>query len=1236
MSCTFTGRQKKSNGLLTPKILGLSLSILGLSSCKGILNMPAFTGSEKLSVKAFNVDIGEAVGFTNIPISFGRIPDEVDAYCIQENSFNINDCSWIQGELPTEYVSERGEGRKQLGIWLRNSAGVRSSLFKSKVFFVDMTAPTWSSRGLSHSAYHNSATQGPEVSFNDSAEDNLTGVTYQYAIGSSASIIADIQNWTSLTSSSDFYPSGFSGLSDGQTYYVSMRARDAAGNVSSAVTSSGWTVDFPPSPPLISINASTQNPSQNDDPHVDISFEGGNNFDPSDSITIYAQENCGGTTLTLDTASTGFSTASVTAEISTGQLSGGTHRLSVKVTDVHGSTTCSSSASVSGDGTSYAEYIRDLTPPPAPAIILSSPSSSPDDDPTPTFSITLTGGASFLSGDTLSLHEGADCSGSSVGANLNPGTGASALISRTNRMGISTRTFRVKVTDYAGNSTCSSTHLNNSNGFAYATYEFTGEVHAVTVTLSPTDPYERSYRKYLDSTFFTSLGLWNAGTAGSKKLIHRSGDGVVKLYEDCVEDDYLENISAPTLSGAASDCFYTVSTPAIPQTAGQMYTSSLELAIEESNGDIIDIIDITFSAEPPCYGSRLTGSPFAFGDGSADAPYLICTATQLQQIGSSSAYFDDYFDIDTDIDLTSMAATAWNPIGNDTTAFTGKWNTLKYGGTRTPAPRITGFSVSKAATDYVGFFGHISNGAVIRDLDLETKTSATILGEDYVGLIGSIHNTTLTDVATLYDITLTVKDSATFTGQDYLGAIGNIRYDVAPTAHVANIYNIDFVVEDNLTMTGRDYVGTIGRIYTADVIPLTGTATASYSILGGVSNTSWNFDFPQNGGTYNITGRNAVGLIAGSVATPLLLSSGTNFPTTFTNNIIVSGHGSVGGLAGEGSGLMFGGSGSTISNVDVTGTGSYVGGVAGVLYQYNWQLGKNSYIKDYTLGAAGSVTATGVGEAGIGGLVGAYFGVGAYTSTESIYSTKVSLNVSAPDSDSVGGIAGSQGGCSGGAYIARSAYIGTVTGRDYVGGISGSGCNAAIYESYSQGSVNGRARTGGLHGYGGGVGIYNSYSEADVIGSNHYVGGISGYGTTIERSYSSGDVSSNAGGHWVGGLVGQAGDWTVVNVRYSFAMGAVFTSSSNFGGIAGLINANATLTDVYWDETRTGMAACFQSNSGTVNSCSAVNAGNSNPTYFELGLNAPIYFGVGDARNWDTTTIWDVSSGLPTLRRARY
>ncbi|MEE9167490.1 MAG: SBBP repeat-containing protein, partial [Candidatus Neomarinimicrobiota bacterium] len=87
--------------------------------------------------------------------------------------------------------------------------------------------------------------------------DNVGVTSYEWAIGTTSGG-TDVQDWTSAGSSTSASASSLS-LTDGTTYYVSVRAKDAAGNTSSVVTSDGVTVDV--TVPTVTISSTVSSPT---------------------------------------------------------------------------------------------------------------------------------------------------------------------------------------------------------------------------------------------------------------------------------------------------------------------------------------------------------------------------------------------------------------------------------------------------------------------------------------------------------------------------------------------------------------------------------------------------------------------------------------------------------------------------------------------------------------------------------------------------------------------------------------------------------------------------------------------------------------------------------------------------------------------------------------------------------------------------------------------------------------
>ena len=155
----------------------------------------------------------------------------------------------------------------------------------------------------------------------------------------------------------------------------------------------------------------------------------------------------------------------------------------------------------------------------------------------------------------------------------------------------------------------------------------------------------------------------------------------------------------------------------------------------------------------------ISGATFAqfsgSGSGTSSDPYLIFNPIQLDQVRNFLGQSEVCFKLMADIDLTEFIADnypsdGWLPIGNSSAKFQGTFN----GNGKT----ITGLTINRGTTDYVGFFGYIS-GATIKDL---TVVAISIKGKQDVGGIAGHSdgsNISLCEV------------EVNLTGTDYLGGI---------------------------------------------------------------------------------------------------------------------------------------------------------------------------------------------------------------------------------------------------------------------------------------------------------------------------------------------------------------------------------------------------------------------------------------------------------------------------------
>ena len=97
------------------------------------------------------------------------------------------------------------------------------------------------------------------------------------------------------------------------------------------------------------------------------------------------------------------------------------------------------------------------------------------------------------------------------------------------------------------------------------------------------------------------------------------------------------------------------------------------------------------------------------GSGTADDPYRIYNAVQLNQVRNFLNEEDVYFSLEADIDMTDWIAEnnpvqGWQPIGNSSSAFKGVFNGNGH--------IISNLWINRPDTDYIGLFGYVSDGNV--------------------------------------------------------------------------------------------------------------------------------------------------------------------------------------------------------------------------------------------------------------------------------------------------------------------------------------------------------------------------------------------------------------------------------------------------------------------------------------------------------------------------------------------
>ena len=564
-------------------------------------------------------------------------------------------------------------------------------------------------------------------------------------------------------------------------------------------------------------------------------------------------------------------------------------------------------------------------------------------------------------------------------------------------------------------------------------------------------------------------------------------------------------------------------------------------------------------------GELVTETPD--GSGTAADPYVIKTVEQLLAVKND---LDAHYRLANDLDLEGIE---WNCIGTMDEPFTGVFD----GDGHT----ISNFSIEKVSTNYVGFFGVISN-ATIKNL---TITGAHITGKNYVGTVVGL---SLGKTSTIINVHV-----ASGSVKGVLGVGGLVG--AAGTVSINGYINIEGCSSDvEVSATGKYVGGLIGY--------LEGTIKGSYAIgtvqgdlyVGGLVGYSCGCTIENCYSLSVIVGNNYVGGIVGYCA-----GSTTIITTYFAGQITCKG-------------TIYGGICAAVDNVVIT--NSYFNAwVAGIEVTGDYGKLSGSLVHAATYVDWDFTTVWGIEEgvgypylkdnqhvqvpsAGLGTEENPYL----VSTKEQLLAIKYEVNAyyKLVNDIDLGGIEwtpiGDKNTPFGGHFDGQNHtisnfvmtdgnknYVGffgaihnatiinliladiKVEGNHYVGGLVGTafGESNHIENCHIQGSkVNGVAWVGGLIGatqVDASITIIGCSVDAVIVGQGNYVGGIIGYMKgSITTSYVTGSVT---GGDYVGGLVGY-GTYVVIKTSYSLA---VVTGQSYVGGIIAGAAEATTITHCY-------------------------------------------------------------------------
>ena len=580
-------------------------------------------------------------------------------------------------------------------------------------------------------------------------------------------------------------------------------------------------------------------------------------------------------------------------------------------------------------------------------------------------------------------------------------------------------------------------------------------------------------------------------------------------------------------------------------------------------------------------------------------------------------------DIDASGTSTWNSASGFTPIGNGTTAFTGKFNGLGH--------TITGLTVSAATTDYLGLFGKTTGS-----ISNVTLSGSSISGRSYVGAVAGYG-------ADFYNIRIL---GGSVTGSAYVGGMAGYASSTANTVNTSAAVN----GVDAATTPARFIGGMLGAATSA-----VNNATSTGNVT--VTNATASLASGSNALTSTSLGTlHSVGGLIGQLAPSADMTLANNISTgnvtvtttasTCVVNYCIS---NVGGLIGT----MGGSANSTASNWRVTLTDSSTSGnvsvsstTAASMSSHLTNIANNTGGMIGRIGNIGSgmifsgdLTLTNLstsgnvsGYSGVGGLVG-YSHVAGGTAGANVFSNlsatgnitgygaaalvaMPSLNPSFASTGLGGLFAASEGAKAG--QIQNSFYSGDIVsnGGGYIGGLVGA-ARGQITNSYATGTISlpstsfsgiyGVVSIGGLVGYLGGNGVASgvsggSYSNVSItLGATtplyagavggavgHMAPGTGGAIVAVNDIYALGNIQITSaaqvtGGSgyntiYIGGLVGNAplstaltGTASVQGTTLTVSGNLLVSSTiSNYLGVGSLVVGPGILPGSYVTALGTG------------------------------------------------------------------
>ncbi len=563
------------------------------------------------------------------------------------------------------------------------------------------------------------------------------------------------------------------------------------------------------------------------------------------------------------------------------------------------------------------------------------------------------------------------------------------------------------------------------------------------------------------------------------------------------------------------------------------------------------------------------------------------TGTDLQGLKGNAVVLGFNYVLGADIDASATATwnsgAGFNPIGDDSTAFTGNFDGLGH--------TVDGLTINDNTLARAGLFGE-TNGATIKNIGLtNVNINATKQYASVGGLIGHNGGTTVSNSYTTGNITggydayvgglvgyntggSTIEytySSASVTGDGRTG--GLVGDNVNSNNFIKNSYATGSVTTGGTGggLVGRNYGGTISNSYATGSVTAGGGMGMGFvqGLVGSnvnngtVENSFWDTETSGISADDGING--TTGLSTAEFADSSIFTEGANWATHIWGFGTPSGGASVEGyeigqgypylktikanipVGGTTTTLFAGGFGTSDDPYEIT-SWTHLQNInnSNILtqgYYFSLLNDLSSSTNDYTdLASTSANSNKGWNPIGNGHFYfsGEFDGldhtIDSLTITDTADSFYFGLFGTADSNAIIKNIGITNVDIS--SNRANINAIGALVGES----------TAAISNSFSTGTISVASSTmvGGLVGGGDGE-ISNSYSTVDVEGSN-YTGGLVGYvwGGTISNSYATGDISSS--GDNIGGLAGKV--TSPASITKSYATGTV-VGDENIGGLVG-------------------------------------------------------------------------------------